>query len=96
MLLMDVWATVAAAGAVCGGNGKTTVLHAVTPEMVLARLGDKRKTMDAPCGTKVRIVTGDVGVFTWPPRVASLPAPWVRCSDCHRATGSKRPAKEWA
>lgn len=92
MLLVDVWANIAAYGPVCGRAGKSLALHAVTAEMLLERFGDKRTTLDAPCGAKVRIFSGDVGPFMWPPRLSLLPEGWTRCGECHKATGSKRPA----
>ena len=98
MLVIDIWAHLAAHGPVCGldTQHKTRVLHAVTDRAVLDRIGDSRTTIDAPCGAKVRIVpvAKDTPV-AWPPRVAALPEGWSRCAVCHEATGKRRPAACW-
>lgn len=98
MLLIDIWANIAAHGPVCGVNPRKTdrVLHAIDAEAVLGRFGDKRTTVDAPCGERVRIISGEIGPFMWPPRVSMLPAGTTRCVECHLATGRKRPHSAWA
>lgn len=71
------------------------VLHAVTMEGLTAAwvpVDGNDPWFTAPCGAgRLKLVGSDDLLVPWPPRVSSLVAPMVRCRNCQRLTGNKRP-----
>lgn len=72
--------------------------HALDAAQVLdrAKTKSRRRTYDAVCGAKVRLLPfkadGKTATALWPPRVSSLRDGATRCRECHEATGRKRPS----
>ena len=81
------------------------VMHAVDMDEIIdawpnLRPGKRARAMTAVCGARrlqfLGSGSGDVnGPIAWPPRADSLPPGWVRCVECHRLTGRKRPRSAW-
>jgi len=75
------------------------VLHAVTMEGLTAAwvpVDGNDPWFSAPCGAvRLKLVGSDGSAVSWPPRVSSLVGSMVRCRDCQRLTGSKRPVSSF-
>jgi hypothetical protein len=75
------------------------ILHAVTMEGVTkgwVPVDGNDPWFTSACGTsELKLVGSDELLVPWPPRVSSLTGPMVRCRDCQRLTGNKRPRSSW-
>lgn len=76
-------------------NSLPVVLHAIEMKQVVA--GWERGWVESACGVSpLKLFAAGAVMGLWPPRVRGLsPNGKVRCRDCQKATGSKRPRCEF-
>jgi hypothetical protein len=74
------------------------VLHAVTMEGVVKAwvpVEGNDPLFTSACGTSgLKLVGSGDFLVPWPPRISTLDG-MIRCRDCQRLTGNKRPRSSW-
>lgn len=73
-----------------GMRGDHKLIHAVTVDSIAAVLGNRKRTVKAPCGEMVKITSINGRVGLWPPRVQGIPGAIPRCKKCYELTGKPR------